>query len=510
MIPLWLALLVLRGLPPGGDDEARKPAPVRRVIPLTVRESVSLSLNHNLDIEVARYQPWIEEQNVLSALGAWDHVVYGSANRGRGVSPGTSSLSGASRLEDESKFVEAGLRKTLPMGASYDVFVSGRYFRSNNAFLLENPLYTEAAGVSASLPLLKGGSTAANTATLVIARHGRDGSVDAFEKTVSDSVYAVISAYADLVFALENRKVKEQSVEVAARLLEDNRRKFERGLASRLDVTQADAGVAAQQEGLLTAEAAVHNAADRLKRLVDPALLAAEADLLPVERPGVQQAELDERAATERTLEQARASRPEFRQLRRQRASQDAAIVRADNDLLPRLDLTGSASVTGTDGTFSSTFREADGLDFFDLSAGLVFEWSFEGTAARGASQRAELERRRLVLQERNLENQVLVEIREAVRAIRTNEKRIEATRRARVLAEEQLEGELTRNQQGLSTTFRVLDVQEDLALARTNELKALIDYHLSRYKLQQAGGVLLQEQGILIQDNLTPRIGVR
>jgi outer membrane protein len=513
--------LVLLATPPGGDDEgrpaasaekprARPPAAARRLIPLTVRESISLSLNHNLDIEVARYQPWIEEQNVLVTLGAWDHVVYGTANRGRSSSPGTSSLSGASRLEDESKFVEAGVRKTLPMGASYDVFVSGRYFRSNNFFLLENPLYTEAAGVAAALPLLKGGSTAANTATLIVARHGRDSSVDQFEKTVSDSVYTVIAAYAELVFAIESRKVKEQSVEVASRLLEDNRRKLERGLASRLDVTQADAGVAAQQEGLLTAEAAVLNAADRLKRLVDPALLAAEADILPVDRPGIQQAELDERSATEKGLEQARASRPEFRQIRRQLISQDAVIARASNDRLPRLDLTGSASVTGTDGTFSSAFREADGLDFFDLSAGLVFEYALEGTAARGASQRAELERRRLVLQERNLENLVLVEVREAVRAIRTNEKRIEATRRARVLAEEQLEGELTRNQQGLSTTFRVLDVQEDLALARTNELKALIDYHLSRYRLQQASGVLLKEQGILIQENLSPRVSVR
>jgi outer membrane protein TolC len=243
---------------------------------------------------------------------------------------------------------------------------------------------------------------------------------------------------------------------------------------------------------------------------VDPAMLSAEADVVPVDRPGLQLAGLDERAATERGLEQARATRPEFRQIRRQMASQDAALARANNDRLPRLDLTGSAALTGTDGTFRSAFREADGMDFFDVSAGVVFEWTLEGSSARGNAQRAELERRRLMLQERNLENQVLVEVREAVRAIRTNEKRIEATRRARVLAEEQLEGETTRNQQGLSTTFRVLDVQEDLALARTNELKALIDYHLSRYRLQQVSGVLLQEQGILVRENLTPRVSVR
>jgi outer membrane protein TolC len=503
-------LVTLLSVFPAGDDETppRKPAPAS--IPLSVREAVALSLNHNLDIEVARYQPWIEEQNVLVALGEWDHVLYGSANRRRSVEPGTSALSGATRLETDSKQVEFGVRKVLPFGGSYDIFAAGDYVRSNNAFLLENPLYTDSAGLAVTLPLLRGGSKAANTATLVIARHGRDISVDDFEKTVSDSVFAVIQAYADLVFAIEERKVKEQSVEVASRLLEDNRRKFDRGLASRLDVTQADAGVAAQQEGLITAEAAVLNAGDRLKRLVDPSLLASEAALAPVDRPGARFGDLDERAATEKALDQARASRPEFRTLRSQRASQDVEIARVANERLPRLDFQGSGSINGTDGTFSRAFRQADDMDTFDVSGGLVFEIPLEGRASRGSAQRAELERRRLALQERNLENQVLVEIREAVRAIKTNEKRIEATRRARVLAEEQLEGELTRNQQGLSTTFRVLDVQEDLAQARTNELKALIDYHLSRYRLEQVSGVLLEGQGILIRENLTPRVSVR
>ncbi|HEX7899427.1 MAG TPA: TolC family protein [Planctomycetota bacterium] len=503
----FLALLLLTALP-GGDDEARKP--VRKSIPLSVREAVALSLNHNLDIEIARYQPWIEEQNVLVTLGQWDHVLYGSAVRSRAVQPGTSSLSGASKLESDGKDVEFGVRKLLPFGGSYDVFAGGNYIRSNNSFLLENPLYTDSAGVAITLPLLRGGSTAANTATLVIARNERDISVDVFEKTVSDSVFAVIQAYADLAFAIEEKKVKEQSVDVASRLLEDNRRKFDRGLASRLDVTQADAGVAAQQEGLLTAEAAVLNASDRLKRLVDPSLLASELEIVPVERPGTRLGDLDERAATEKALEQARGSRPEFRQLRRQMSSQDVEIARAANDRLPRLDFTGSGTINGTEGTFSEAFREADGLDTYDVTGGIIFEWAFENRAARGASQRAELQRRRLVLQERNLENQVLVEIREAVRAIKTNEKRIEATRRARVLAEEQLEGELTRNQQGLSTTFRVIDVQEDLVQARTNELKALIDYHLSRYRLGQVSGVLLEQQGILIRENLAPRVSLR
>jgi outer membrane protein len=107
----------------------------------------------------------------------------------------------------------------------------------------------------------------------------------------------------------------------------------------------------------------------------------------------------------------------------------------------------------------------------------------------------------------RNLENQVLVEVRDAVRSIKTDEKRIEATRRARILAQEQLDGEISRNEHGLSTTFRVLDVQKELVQARTNELKALIDYHLDESRFQQVTGMLLERNGIVLKENLQPRI---
>lgn len=487
-----------------GAEASAKPA---RVLPVSLREAVALSMNHNLDIEVARYQPWIEDQNVLAALGTWDHVLYAQGSGSEATSVGFSQLSGATRLESDFFTTTLGIRKVLPFGASYDLSYSFDRSSSNNAFLLINPRWTQTAGLSVALPVLKGGSTAANTATLVVARNGRDISVDQFEKSLTDSVFAVIVAYADLAFAIENKKVKEQSLEVARRLLDDNRRKFERGVVARIDVTQADAGVAAREEEIITAEAAIQNAADRLKRLVDPAMLREEVTLVPVDRPKALESVIDERSAVEKAMEEALGRRPEIAQVRRQIASQDVVIARAGNDLLPRLDLTGRASVNGTDDEYGGAGHLASTGDARDLTAGIVFEIPLERSAARGNFTRAGLEKRRLLLQERNVQNQILVEIREAVRGVRTNELRIEATRRTRLLAQEQLDGELTRREQGLSTTFRVLDVQEDLILAQTNELKAKLDYHLARHRLRQVTGTLLEDFGVLLRDNLQPRV---
>ncbi len=512
-----IAIALLLGAPRAMGDEpqaralgAEASAKAARVLPVSLREAVALSLNHNLDIEVARYQPWIEDQNVLAALGTWDHLLYAQASGTESTSVGFSQLSGATRLEDEFLTTTLGIRKVLPFGASYDLSYSVDRSESNNAFLLINPRWNQSAGLSVALPLLQGGSTTANTATLVVTRHGRDISVDQFERTLTDSVFAVIVAYADLAFAIENKKVKDQSLEVARRLLDDNRRKFERGVVARIDVTQADAGVAAREEEIITAEAAIQNAADRLKRLIDPALLREEVALVPVDRPKALETVIDERSAVEKAMEEALARRPEVAQVRRQLASQEVLIARAGNDLLPRLDLTGRASISGTDDEYGGAAHEASSGDTRDLTAGVIFELPLERSAARGAYTRAGLEKRRLQLQEKNVQNQILVEIREAVRGVRTNELRIEATRRTRLLAQEQLDGELTRREQGLSTTFRVLDVQEDLILAQTNELKAKLDYHLARHRLRQVTGILLEDFGVLLKDNLQPRVTLR
>lgn len=489
----------------GGDD---KETPVRtRTLLLSAREAVGLSLNHNLDIEVARFQPWIEDQNIFAAMGVWDHTAYATVSESRNVSPGLSSLSGASKLRNDDVGVTMGLRKLTPFGASWDVSFSNDRSESNNAFLLFNPIWSQSLAGTVTMPLLKGLGTAPNTTTLLIARNTREQSVDGFQKALTDSVFQVTLAYWDLVFAIENKKVKDQSLEVALRLLEDTRRKLDRGLAARIDVTQAEAGVASQQEGILTAEAAVHSAADRLERLVDPALLREEVLLVPVDAPRGQSAELDEKVAVDQGMDEALQRRPEVRQLRTSLLSQDATIVQAQNNLLPRLDLVGSGGLNGTDATMPQANRDLRAGDFYNWSVMLSFEYALERSTARGTLNRAELERNRMLLQVRNLENQVLVEVRDAVRSIKTDEKRIEATRRARILAQEQLDGEISRNEHGLSTTFRVLDVQKELVQARTNELKALIDYHLDESRFQKVTGVLLDKNGIVLKDNLQPRI---
>lgn len=487
------------GASPGGPPPGRE-------VRLSLREAVFLALDRNLDIEVARYQPWIEDRGLRTAAGAFDHVFYAEASHGRSRLEPTSALSGATTLDTEDGLLKTGLRRTLSNGATYDVAASAVRSETNSTFALLNPFWTEQLELSVRVPFLKGAGEAANATPILLARNARRVAVAQFEKMLTDTVYAVHESYWTLVAMIEVKRFREQALETAQRLLEDNRRRFERGMLAKVDVTQAESGVASQVEGILTAEKSVQDAMDRLKRLVDPALLREETTIVPLDAPRRAEPEFDERRAIEEGMQEALTARPEYRQLAVQLDSQRLRLEKADTDRRPRLDAVASGRLTGTDDAFGPAAGDLREAGTYGWSLGLSLEIPLEGRAAEGAWQQAELERRRLVLQRRAMEDQLLVEIREAAREIKTVEKRIEATRKARALAQEQFDGEMNRRDQGLRTTFHVLDAQARLSEARTNEVRALTDRALAVARYDRASGALLRRHGILLEPNLPPR----
>jgi outer membrane protein TolC len=96
-------------------------------------------------------------------------------------------------------------------------------------------------------------------------------------------------------------------------------------------------------------------------------------------------------------------------------------------------------------------------------------------------------------MRRKNLEQQIQVEVRNAVQALETSKKRVETAKIARQLAQEQLTGEEKRFQAGLSENFRVLDRQNNLASSQGQELQSLITYRKAIITLQKAMYTLLE-----------------
>ena len=81
----------------------------------------------------------------------------------------------------------------------------------------------------------------------------------------------------------------------------------------------------------------------------------------------------------------------------------------------------------------------------------------------------------------RDLELQVAQQVRDSARTLLANSKRVDATKAARVLAERRLEAEEKKFAAGMSTSFEVFQAQRDLSQARSNELRAVLDYNKSQ-----------------------------
>jgi HAE1 family hydrophobic/amphiphilic exporter-1 len=97
----------------------------------------------------------------------------------------------------------------------------------------------------------------------------------------------------------------------------------------------------------------------------------------------------------------------------------------------------------------------------------------------------------------KNLELQITQQVREGVRRLEADAKRVDATRAARVLAEEQLRVEQRRLEAGVTTTFNVLSFQRDLSAAQASEIRAIADYYNSLANLDKVRGTVLEANRI-------------
>jgi outer membrane protein TolC len=131
-------------------------------------------------------------------------------------------------------------------------------------------------------------------------------------------------------------------------------------------------------------------------------------------------------------------------------------------------------------GSYSSSVTSNFSGDFYNYGAGLVLSYPLGNRSAWSTYNKRQLEAKNAEASLVSVRQQIIVGVREAVRRVQTDFKRIETTRSARIMAEKQLQAEQERLKVGLSITRFVLEFQRDLATAQGNELRATIDYNKS------------------------------
>jgi len=353
-----------------------------------------------------------------------------------------------------------------------------------------------------------------------------------------DPVRGIETAYWNLAARAKDLAVAQKSLETARALLERSQAQYEVGLVSRVAVVEAEAGMADREFRLIRAVNNHEDAQDRLINLVLGARLrpGARLQVIAEDDPGqVRKLQADEKAAAARAFE----LRPELAISRNRIAQQSLLLRSARNQRLPQLDLVGSYGFQGLGGAQfcdpDSPFNQLTGGggmdpcanqapsafprdyadthdDFFSpsgagrWSGGVVFSLPLGNSAARARAHKRRAELLQARARAARLSQSIVLEVRGAVRGLRSAQEGIEAADRRVAAAREQLRAEQVRLELGESTPFAVLEREEVLVDAERQHTGALQTYHDSVSALDRAQGTILRDRGVVVEEALPLR----
>lgn len=479
---------------------------------LSLQDCIQTTLTKNLDIIVQGYQTKIADASITGQEAVFDPKLSFNFNIAHQTTPQASQLGGGAVVTNDNQTYNLGFQQNIQTGGSYSVEFGNQRFKSNNSFATFNPYYPSDLSAQFTQPLLKGWGINNATRQIRIAKNSKKMTEEQFQLTVMQSISSAIDGYWSLVFQIDNLKVQRESLKLAKDFYGIEKARVDVGIKAPLDLAQAEASVAGREESVIVAESAVKDAEDRLKRLMN---VPERSDLwdyaiFPGDQPRVDEREL----VLEECIQQAVESRPDLRSARLNLDSDRIRLSYAKNQLRPQLNFVGGYGTSGLGGTllerdatgaiigtvpggYWDSLQQVFGFDYRSWSLGLQLAWDIRNRLAESQHLTERLYLQRDTDSLANLEAQVILNVRSAVRQVETNKKRVRAARIARELQEKKLDAEQKKYEHGLSTSFEVLQFQTDLTTAKSLEVRAITDLNRSAASLELAKGTLLEAYGV-------------
>lgn len=465
-------------------------------VELTLEEAIARALERNLDVAVERLNPESQELALARVRAAYRPTLTTTFGQQSRINPPSSTLNGGTIVDNDTTSYNAGLTQNVPWFGGSAIFqFNNNKAVSSNSFNNYNPAFNSNFAFNYSQPVLRGLFIDSTRLQLKVTAINRDISEIQLQGTVTTTQASVRNAYWELVYSLQAVDVAKGSLDLAEKLLEDNRARVEVGTLAPLDVSQSEAEVANRRGALVRADAAARTAELALKRLIvngteDPLW---RSRVTPVDRPEFRSAPVDVEAATLLAL----TNRTDLAQARKTVENNDWTMKYMHNQTMPALDLTAQYGAVGLGGT--QALREGSGVtsvitgyvpggygDAWRTLTGRNYQnWNFQvnfsipiGQSAADANYaRARVQRNQAAAELRALELQVAADVANAALQVESNLRQYDAAVAARELSQQRLDAENSRFDVGLSTNFFVVSAQRDLATAQNIELRALLDY---------------------------------
>ena len=522
---------------------------------LTLREAITMALENNKDIEVTRQNVRSAEFDVQSARGFYEPRFAGQTYYERAKLPVFSFFGGG----PDGSLTTSGIGGNIGItgsvrrgGGTFSLTTDSSRATTNNLFSLVNPTFTQNLGIQYTQPLLRGRRFDQGRRSIEIAKRNLSLTDTQFRQRSIETIANVQRAYWDLTYALRNLQVQRDSVKDAKDQLEHNRRLVDEGQLAPIDIVAAETQVANFEQSVYDALNTVAQAENILKNLiaqskddqlwrqsvtpVDPVDLTAPTTTLP------------------EALQAALENRPELELNQTQRDINQINQRFYREQTKPQIDLLASYTTTGAAGALNSGVINPIGLtnttptlnqviaNVNALSAGnpnlpqippipptqtqtlpgnltggfgsalgnllanryptyrlgVQFDLPLFGNKTNKAELGKSLvEGEQIQTQRQQIEQNIQVDVRNALQFVRTAEARLRSAAISRENSLKQYESEQRKLDEGQSDIYRVLERQTALTAARSNELRAQTELNKAIADLQRATGNSLKANNV-------------
>jgi outer membrane protein TolC len=484
-----LASLILIAVLPAGFTQTNPPA--AREMSLT--DCFAEALAHNLDLQIKRYSPQISLYDLRSAYGGYDPVFSLSGIRSHNHSGAVDYPDSISKNDS----FRSGLSGYTPWGMSYDLSGSVIETRSFNSLSGDADGSGGQVGVNVTQPLLRNFWVDNTRLSISVAKNRLKFSEQSLRLLIINTVTEVENAYYELISARENLHVQQQGLELAQTQLDQDKKRVELGSLAPLDVKQDETQVAQSRASLISAQFTLAVAQNTLKNLLtDSYLKWHDVDIAPTTPLKTSQEFVDVQTSWSTGM----AQRPDLMEAKLDLEQQGFELKYLRNQVFPQLDLVGSYGVNGTGREFSDAFGQyrAGNRPFYSYGAQLSIPLS--NARARNSLKIGKANEQQILLSLKKLEQNVMVQIDNAVKEVQSAWEAAEANRQARTYAEAALDAEQKKYAVGKSTTFTVLQLQNSLTKARSNEIFSLANYNKSLSNLAAAEASTLERNKLDLQ----------
>ncbi len=484
-------------------------------VQLSRKEAIGLALSKGLFPQSALQRRDVVRAGIGLEQGAFDWSLFGSLSalklEGEDNNPKTSGLNNLflsdSRVTTFGRSFQAGVEKPLFTGGTLSLSLAPTYgfqqvSQVNQTFgnptlypLAYDTLNPYGGRVTLALtqPLLRGFGPQAAEARLRAAEYlAKAGDLE-YQRALIQEIATTDGLYWDLVYARQNLANKRQAHALALKQLEEDRERVASGMLAPVELPAVEASALEREEQSLAAEASLATARARLVAEIFPGQ-SAPSDLVPTDAPEVLPTPMGLDEAERLALEQ----RPELKVAAAGLQARQVLEREGQNRTLPQLDASvaysgGAASA----GSISSVMSDWSAQRYPGYTLGLQLRVPIGNHAAKALLAQRRAQRLESELELRTLRQNVLLEVQQAHNDLRSSAKSVEALGKALEFREKSLEAEATKLENGLSTSFFVLQRQGELDQARTALAQAKITFRKAHTAFYKAiGGLGEQLQG--------------